>query len=259
MFRISHRTVFLFCSFTLLVFGQGQAPAEEVRIAVAANFANCLKELAPLFTETTGHEVVPIVGSTGRHHAQISAGAPFDVFLAADQLRPKLLVAEGLAEASSSFTYAQGRLVFWVAEIRVKDNHDLRQLLADPETGTVAMANPRLAPYGEAARQCLEKMNLKADLKGRIIQGTSVGQAWQFAATGNAGGAFVALSQTLSLQHGHTFPVPLDYYDPLLQQAVLLNSSRNKPAAREFLRFLAGDKAKSIIRSNGYLTPEQED
>ena len=244
---------------TLIMAGPSLAHADEVRVAVAANFANCLKELAPLFEETTGHQVAIIVGSTGRHHAQITAGAPFDVFLAADQHHPQLLVGNGLAVASSAFTYGQGLLVLWLAETTGADTHDLSSLLADHKLSRIAMANPRLAPYGEAARQTLENLGLPADLNGRIILGTSVGQTWQFAATGNTDAAFVALSQVIQVPKGQVLTVPTDLYEPVLQQAVLLSHAQNKTAALVFLEFLAGESAAKVIRSHGYLTMKQED
>lgn len=259
MFRSFVLKSLLFCALTLLLAGSLPAQAAEVRVAVAANFANCLKELAPLFEKKSGHEIAIIVGSTGRHHAQISAGAPFDVFLAADQRHAQLLVESELAVASSSFIYAQGQLVLWLAQEAEFDQHDLGSLLSSPILTRIAMANPRLAPYGEAARQTLEKLDLPADLDGRIILGTSVGQTWQFAATGNTDAAFVALSQVGNLQTGQVLLVPPEFYEPLLQQAVLLSNARNKVAAQVFLNFLGGKSARQVIRSHGYLTMEQED
>ena len=254
-----HRPFLLVCALTMMVCFPAWALADEVRIAVAANFANCLQELAPVFQEATGHEAVIIVGSTGRHHAQISAGAPFDVFLAADQHRPELLVENGLAVAASSFTYAEGRLVLWLATAGDTHDQDLKTQLAHRKLARIAMANPRLAPYGEAARQTLENLGLPADLDGRIILGTSVGQTWQFAATGNTEAAFVALSQVLHSPPEQVMIVPAELYDAVKQQAVLLSNAKNKVAGQAFLDFLGGETARKIIISNGYLVMGLED
>jgi len=233
--------------------------AEDVRVAVAANFAECLQKLSLPFHESTGHEVVAIVGSTGRHFAQISAGAPFDVFLAADQRHPRLLIENGNAVASSCFTYARGCLVLWIADGFDIADRNIGTVLADPRFTRVAMANPRLAPYGEAARQTLANLGLPDDLDGRVILGTSVGQTWQFAATGNTEAAFVALSQVQKMTAGQILIVPVELYDPVDQQAVLLNRAKTSSAAAAFMKFLASPAARLIIQSYGYTTEGQAD
>ncbi len=239
----------LFCTGT----GHTENP-EQVRVAVASNFATCLKDLAPKFLELTGCEVVPIVGSTGRHFAQISAGAPFDVFLSADRHHAQLLVDDGWAEATPSFIYAQGQLVLWLPE---PTGLDLKEILSSPELTPVAMANPRLAPYGEAARQTLENLKLSEDLNGRVIMGTNVGQTWQFAATGNAKAAFVALSQVKDFPENQIIIVPTNLYQPIEQQAVLLTHAASSQPARKFLHFLASEQARQMIRTHGYFTAKQ--
>ncbi len=259
MFRHFLHRSFLAWALAMVAMGSSPAQAKEVRVAVAANFAKCLQELAPLFTESTGHKVVPIVGSTGRHFAQISAGAPFDVFLAADERRPQLLMEKGLALASPSFNYARGQLVLWIAEPTNLTPTELHAILANEKLGKIAMANPRLAPYGEAARQTFANLGLPADLNGRIILGTSVGQTWQFAVTGNTDGALVALSQTHGITTGQVLIVPAELYEPVLQQAVLLSQTKNKLAAKQFLEFLRSETAVSVIQTHGYLIPEKED
>ncbi len=221
----------------------------DVRVAVAANFASCLENLAPEFKAVSEHEIVPIVGSTGRHFAQISAGAPFDVFLSADRHHAQKLIDQGHAEGESSFVYAQGKLVFWMRDAQ---KADLQAILQNPQMKPVAMANPRLAPYGEAARQVLLNLNLSPNLDDRIVMGTSVGQTWQFAATGNCAGAFVSLSQVVTCPTGVVRLVNPNLYQPIEQQAVLLKGAIEVKAAREFLLFLQSKTAQKIIQKNGY-------
>ncbi len=225
--------------------------SEEVRVAVASNFANCLKDIAPGFHKATGHTVVPLVGSTGRHFAQISAEAPFDVFLSADAYHAELLIEKGLAEKSSSFIYARGQLVLWKAQ---PSELGLRETLADENLKPVAMANPRLAPYGKAAQEVLGNLNLPLDLDGRIIQGTNVGQTWQFAASGHVKAALVALSQVKDYSSNEVLIIPGDLYSPIEQKAVFLIRAPSPKPAYEFLEYLSGQAAQVIIQSHGYLT-----
>ena len=253
--RKKTKTICALLALLLLCTGTGHTEnPQQVRVAVAANFATCLKDLAPTFLELTGFEVVPIVGSTGRHFAQISAGAPFDVFLSADRHHAQLLMDNGRAEAAPTFIYAQGQLVLWLSE---PTDLDLQDILSDPELRPVAMANPRLAPYGEAARQTLEHLKFPADLNGRLIMGTNVGQTWQFAATGNAKAAFVSLSQVKNFPENQIIIVPINLYQPIEQQAVLLTHAASLKPAREFLHFLASEQAQQMIRAHGYLTGKQ--
>ncbi len=245
-------------SFCLLMGTAHPAATAELRVAVAANFAPCLEQLAPLFEQSTGHTVVPIVGSTGRLAAQISAGAPFQVFLAANQSSCATLVAEGHALADSRFTYARGRLVLWLSQAPADTTAGLADLLALPWVKKVAMANPRLAPYGEAARQALAKLGLPADLAspthpdGRLVLGTSVGQVWQFAASGHVQGAFLALSQVKGNDRGWHLVVPPHLHQPIRQDAVVLTGAQDPDLARAFLAFLRTPQAAAIMARFGY-------
>lgn len=234
----------------LMLLCAGLVQAEQVRVAVASNFANCLRELGPIFTTTTGHEIVPAVGSTGRHFSQISSGAPFDVFLSADRHHAQLLMANGMAETASTFIYAKGQLVLWVAQ---PTEAHLQDILNDPNIKPVAMANPRLAPYGEAALQMLNNLGLSSDLDGRIIMGTNVGQAWQFAVTGNAEAALVAYSLVREFPGNQIIIVPSNLYDDIDQQAVLLKRAASSKPAQQFLKFLASETAQKVIQKHGYL------
>ncbi|PID80524.1 molybdate ABC transporter substrate-binding protein [bacterium DOLZORAL124_64_63] len=273
--------------FLWLAVAPSLARAAEIRVAVAANFVDCLAELAPLFAQRSGHRVTPIVGSTGRLFAQIRQGAPFDVFLAADARRPRMLVDAELALRPR--VYARGRLVFWSADgglgrwsgwqdqarrdqarvdqpqtdqpqtdqIRTDQlQTHLLQALRNPNLRHVAIANPDLAPYGRAADQTLESLGLDSRLGGRRVQGSSVGQVWQFAATGHAMGAFVAYAQVRAEPVERYLIVPDHLYQPIDQMAVLVAGSREPEAALSFLEFLAGDEAAAIIADCGYRIPE---
>jgi len=224
--------------------------ADEVRVAVAANFADTLKALAAAYEAETSHTVVAILGSTGKHYAQIRNGAPFDVFLAADAERPKRLEEERLAVPGSRFTYALGRLVLWSPRKGFVDSKG--DVLRTGRFRRLAIANPKLAPYGVAARQTLEALGLWTTLEARLVRGEDIGQAFQFVASGNAELGFVARSQIQNAQGriaGSCWDVPPALHKPIEQQAVLL---KNTPAARAFLAFLRGPRARAIIERRGY-------
>lgn len=227
-----------------------QLLADEVEVAVASNFAPVLERLKPLFKSQSGHSLVIIAGATGSHYAQIVNGAPFDVFLAADDERPKLLEESGKAVAGSSFTYALGKLVLWSA-----DEHrvDAAGKVLESDFMHLAMANPRLAPYGEAAQEALARLGLQDKVQGRIVQGDNIAQTLQFVQSGNAEIGFIALSQLLDIgSSGSYWVVPAELYSPIIQQGVLLQDS---PAARAFIAFLALDLSRNLIRMAGYDVP----
>jgi len=231
------------------------ANAGQIRVAVAANFLACAEELTGRFESATGYDVVLSGGSTGRHYAQIQAGAPFDIFLAADDERPRLLVDEGLAEADSRFVYALGKLALWVPDGSPELAADPETILRDRGLGHLAIANPRLAPYGEAARQALSRLNLWSEVQSRLVRGQSVGQAWQFAATGNAGCALVALAQVRRHGEGRWWEIDPALYDPIAQEAVLLSAATEPHQAWAFLEFLASTEARDLIEACGYGLP----
>lgn len=245
----------LFLTGLWLVFGAvpGVAGgAGEVHAAVAANFARPLEEIGAAFEKATGHRVISSPGSTGKLHAQIKNGAPFDVFLAADAERPRLLEEEGSAVTGSRFTYALGRLVLWSAKPGFVDGTG--KVLGGKGYKHLAIANPKTAPYGAAARQTLEKLGLWNRVSPRIVQGEDVGQTFQFVVTENAELGFVALSQ-LEGQAGSRWLVPADLHAPIEQQAVLLARGRDNPAARAFLEFLKGKEGRAIVERSGYALP----
>ena len=238
---------------------------EPLQIAVAANFKTCLEEIRAAYSEQGGSPVVLIVGSTGRHFAQIRAGAPFDLFFAADQERPRLLEESSHTVAGTRFTYAIGRLVLWAPAVDIPVEGDLRAILSAGEFHHLAIANPRLAPYGRAARQTLESLGLWEKLADRLVTGQSVGQAWQFVASGAAEAGLLAGSQAAVLgesgRGGAATPadvlsIPEDHHDPIIQQAVVLDRARDNPEAGAFLDFVRTPAARAIIRAHGYRVPE---
>ncbi len=230
------------------------ASAEDVHVAVAANFSEVIDALKPIYKAKAGHELIISVGSTGKLYAQIVHGAPFEVLLAADQARPKKLVDEGHAVKGSRFTYALGQVVLWSADPkRISD--DPATTLRASDISAIAIANPTLAPYGFAAKQALERMGLWSELSSKIATGENIGQTFSMVASGNAQVGFVAKSYALSPRNkepGSIWVVPKDYYDPIRQDAVLLKAGASNAAAKEFLTFLRGPEARAVIEKYGY-------
>lgn len=224
--------------------------ADEARIAVAANFAAPAGALAEQFEKTGAHRVELISGSSARFYAQVRSGAPFDAFLSADREKPALLVEEGLAPRKSLRVYAIGRLVLWTAEPSLAITSESLTVNVD---GRVALANPRLAPYGLAAREAIGNLGLGEQLGNRLVLGENISQAYQFVATGNAPLGFVALSQVGrngAIEQGSGWLVPTELHSPIRQYAVLLNEENTAAAA--FLEFLRDPEARRIIYSFGY-------
>jgi molybdate transport system substrate-binding protein len=227
--------------------------AGEVQVAAAANLGPAIQKIAAAFASDTGHRAVVALGSTGRFHAQIRNGAPFEVLLAADQETPGQLESEGLAVAGSRFTYAVGRLVLWSAQEGVVDPRG--EVLRQPPAGKLAIADPRLAPYGRAAVETLRGLGLLAAWQPHLVQAENIAQAHQFVASGNARIGFVALSQVVEqgrVTRGSGWIVPEQDHAPIRQDAALLARGANKPAAAAFLAYLRGDAARSILRDAGY-------
>lgn len=233
------------------------APAEvsaaEVKVAVAANFTEPAREIAARFKARTGHDAVLAFGSSGQFYVQIANGAPFEVFLSADAERPQKAEAEGLAIAGSRFTYAVGRLVLFSRTPGLVDGRGA--VLRGGRFQRLAIADPRTAPYGVAAIETLQRLGLAETLAPKLVQGTSITQAWQFVDTGAAELGFVALSQVAAVKGGSRWIVPEAEHTPIAQQAVLLKAGAANPAARAFLAFLRGPEAKAVIRGYGYGVP----
>jgi molybdate transport system substrate-binding protein len=236
-----------------LMFGGASVRAEEVHVAVAANFAGTFQKLTEAFQSDTGHMVLSSVGATGKFYQQIKAGAPFDVLLAADDETPKKLEDEGLAVKGQRFTYAKGKLVLWSAKPEFIDAKG--EVLIKGSFERLALADPKLAPYGAASMEAMGKLGLLDKLKPKFVQGESIGQAYQFIATGNAELGFVALSQVAAPGKANTgswWVLPASLYTPLLQDATLLKQAEGKVAAKALLAYLKGDKARAIIKAHGY-------
>ena len=254
------------------------AQADVVQVAVAANFVGPLARIAEGFQATTGHRLTIIAGATGKFNSQIAAGAPFEVLLAADDQTPKKLIADGLAVAGSNFTYAIGVLVLWSATPGYVD--DQGAVLAAGRFNKLAIANPKLAPYGRAGMEVLKARGLSAVVTPKLVTAESIGQAYQFVATGNAELGFVALSQVLGAgpsqaqkrplggpaptapaglaalpgkaEVGSFWRVPAALYGEIRQDAVLLKAGEKKVAAAALLAYLKSAPAKAVIQAWGY-------
>ena len=229
------------------------ARADVVQVAVAANFTAPARALAEVFARTTGHEARLSFGATGAFYTQIKNGAPFDVLLAADDERPARLEKEGDTVAGSRFTYATGQLVLWSAKPGFVD--DQGAVLKGGHFGKIAIANPKNAPYGAAAVEAMEKLGLAATLQPKLVTGESIGQTFNFIATGNAELGFVALAQVLEggkLKSGSMWVVPAQYHAPIIQDAVILNRAASNPAAKAWMELLKTPQSKELIRSYGY-------
>ena len=229
------------------------AVAADVHVAVAANFTAPMKRIAAQFEKDTGHKAILSFGSTGKFYAQIVNGAPFDVFLSADIDTPTQLEKTGFALTGSRFTYAVGRLVLWSAKPGLVDAKGAVLLRGD--ITNLAIAAPKLAPYGAAAVQVLTNMGLLAALQPKLVTGESIGQVFGMVASGNAELGFVAMSQVFEdglLKSGSAWVVPINIHSPLKQDAVLLVQGKANPAARQLLAFLKSQQARAIMTSFGY-------
>ncbi len=229
------------------------AQAAEVNVAVAANFTAPMKVIAAEFAKDTGHKANLSFASTGKFFAQIKNGAPFQVLLSADDTTPAKLEAEGLGVPGSRFTYAIGTLVLWSAKPGLVD--DNASVLRSGRYNKLAIANPRLAPYGKAAEDVLASLGLLAGARKKFVMGENIAQTYQFARTGNADIGFVALSQVMKdgkLISGSGWIVPANLHTPIRQDAQLLSLGKGNAAASALLDYLKTDKARAIIRAHGY-------
>ncbi|MBD9401375.1 molybdate ABC transporter substrate-binding protein [Comamonas sp. CMM02] len=231
----------------------GAAHAETISVAVASNFTAPMQKIAAQFEKDTGHKAELSFGATGKFYAQISNGAPFGILLAADDKTPAKIAQEGKGDAASRFTYSIGKLVLWSKQDGYVDANG--EVLKTGKFQHVAIANPKLAPYGLAAEQTLTKLNLLDAIKPKFVQGENIGQTYQFAATGNAELGFVALSQVMEdgkIKSGSAWVVPAEMHEPIRQDAIVLNNAKDNVAAKALMDYLKGDKARAIITAYGY-------
>lgn len=245
---IRHVTALLFAAFL-----HGATHAAEAQIAVAANFAEPIKAIAAVLEKTTGHTLKISTGASGAIYTQIRNGAPFDVFLSADNERPEMLEKDGLTQPGTRFTYATGQLVLWSAKAGRVDAKG--EVLKAADLGKVAHANPKTAPYGAAAVQVIGRLGLGAALAPKLVQGESIGQTFGFVKTGNADVGFVAMSQVLMggrLKEGSMWVVPPALHDPIRQDAVILKKGADNEAAQALIKLLQSPNIKELIRSYGY-------
>lgn len=227
--------------------------AEEVQVAVAANFTAPMKAIAADFEKATGHKTVLSFGSTGKFYSQITNGAPFEVFLAADDETPIKLEKENGIVAGSRFTYAIGKLVLWSAKPDFVDAKG--EILKKGSFDHIALANPKLAPYGAAAVETMNKLGVQEKLQPKFVQGDSIGQAFSFVSTGNAELGFVALSQVYEggkIKSGSAWIVPGNLHNAIRQDAVILSKGKDNKAASALIDYLKSEPAKAVIRSFGY-------
>ena len=240
------------CIFVLIVTGITPAFAEQVLVAVAANFIPPFREIAIEFEATTGHNVRVAAGSSGNFYSQIKNGAPFDLFFSADIEHPRLLEDEGLGVKNSRFTYAIGRLVLWSPHVNLVKG---AETLHSKQLKRLVIANPKTAPYGRAAMQAMQKLELWESLQPKIVMGENLGQAMGFIESGNADLGFVALSQVLDPKiegKGSRWDVPTHLHEPINQDVILLTKAKDNQAAKSLLEFTGGPQAKKIIERYGY-------
>lgn len=229
------------------------ANAAEVKVAVAANFAQPMKEIAVEFEKDTGHKLNLTQGASGKFYAQISNGAPFEVFLSADDETPARLIKEGKAVAGSQFTYAIGRLALWSPDASLIDQGG--DVLKTDKFKFIAIANAKVAPYGRAAVQTMQKLGVLMNIEPRVVQGESISQTFQFVTSGNAQLGFVSLSQILEngkLKTGSAWLVPEAMHEQLKQDVVLLNHGKDSKAATALINYLKSDKTRKLIERYGY-------
>lgn len=242
---------FLIAAVALVATGliAGQANAGETNVAVAANFTDAAKEIAAVFKEKTGHDAILSFGSSGQFYTQITQDAPFQIFLSADDERPKKLVDEGLGVSESRFTYAIGKLVLWSKDPNLVKGEET---LKEAAFAKLSICNPVAAPYGAAAVETMQSLKLYDALKPKFVEGANISQAFQFVDTGNAELGFVALSQIVGDESGSRWEIPQSLYEPIRQDAVLLKKGSDNEAATAFIDFLKGPEARAIIEKYGY-------
>jgi molybdate transport system substrate-binding protein len=240
-------------AFLALSLGLSVVAADEVSVAVAANFTRPAEEIGAVFATRTGHDAVFSFGATGALYAQITQGAPFQVFLSADAATPARAIVDGFGVAGTDFTYAAGKAVLHGPALDVTDGE---AVLRAGGFNYIAIADPATAPYGAAAVAIIEKLGLTAALTPKQVVGSNISQTLQYVDSGNAELGFVALSQVIDKPASQVWHAPADLYDPIFQDAVLLETGADSPAAAAFLEFLNGPEAEEVIARYGYAAGE---
>lgn len=235
----------------VLALAAQRAWAGQTNVAVAANFTDASKDIAAAFKAKTGNEAVLSFGSSGQFYTQITQDAPFQIFLSADDERPKKAVAEGFGVPGSVFTYAVGKLMLWSKQPGLVKGE---ATLKSADFNKLSICNPVAAPYGAAAVETMKSLKLYDSLQPKLVVGANITQAYQFVETGNAELGFVALSQIVRDESGSSWTVPQDLYAPIRQDAVLLKKGAGNETAMAFMSFLEGPEAKAIIEKYGYTT-----
>lgn len=237
----------------------GNAQAEQIQVAVASNFMAPMKAIVTNFEQRTGHQVQLSFGASGKFYAQIKNGAPFQLFLSADQEKPIALGRDGLVVPDSRFTYALGSLVLWSGKPGFIDGE--ASVLRRGQFNKLALANPKLAPYGVAAVQVLEKLNLRQTTESKWVQGENIAQTFQFVSTGNAELGFIALSQVIDngkIKTGSAWLIPEELYQPIRQDAVWLRQGENSKAAKALWQFLQTESTRQLIKRYGYQVENEQ-
>ena len=254
MLRWARERVLMRISF-ILIFCMGMitgASAETISVAVASNFLTPAKALADLFSQQSGHKIKFSSGSTGKLYAQIRHGAPFDIFMAADRVRPDLLVKEGLANPEDYLIFAQGRLALWSGQAGIQPADKLKK----GDYRKLAIANPKTAPYGVAAMEVLPQLTGKPLPTGQLVYGENIAQTYQFAYSGNAQLGIVAWSQIKSAPNkGSHYLIPAELHAPISQAMVILKNSSRRQATTAFLTFMKSQEIRDLIRDFGYDLP----
>lgn len=240
---------------SLLASSSTTTPQSQERLTVfaAADLAFAFKEIVPLFERTSGIKVTLSVGSTGQFAQQIDAGAPADVFFAANQSFIDDLAAKGKVLPETRTLYAQGRIVLATKATAQTKVNDLRQLL-DPSVRRIAIANPQHAPYGKAAEQALRSAGVWDAIKAKLVYGENIRHTLQFIESGAVDAGIVALS-VANAPYVTFVPIATSLHEPLNQSAAVVRTSRVPKLAMQFIQFVTGPEARPIMKRYGFLLP----
>ncbi|MGO9125862.1 MAG: molybdate ABC transporter substrate-binding protein [Terriglobales bacterium] len=242
----------------LLLMGARVGSAQEITVAAASDLQFAFQDVAARFEKASGKHVKLIFGSSGNFFAQIQNGAPFDLFFSADVDYARKLDAAGLAEPGTLYEYATGKIVLWAPLQSQADLKGGLRVLLDPAIKKIAIANPEHAPYGRAAVAALRHEKLYDQVAGKFVLGENISQTATFVVSGSADIGIVALSLALApalKDKGKYVEIPADDYPPIEQAALILRSSQQKSAAREFLNFVKSPEIVDLLKTYGFSVP----